>query len=236
MGFVRIVGGARATKPLAGVLASDLAVGSTVKLMEGTTAVEYLVVNQGIPGNSNLYDSSCDGMWVLRKDAPSSMAWGNPAVISYPNSFVETGVKNFVKTLGSLEQSIAKTVYIPYVGTDSAWTIYSGDQGLQCQAFLLSAYELGFTSNDASTLPEDGACLDYFSNASNDTRIAYSENTAVQCWTRSKLKSGAYVASIGTDGSLGGALPPQNLYLRPAMILPKTALFDKTTMILKGVA
>lgn len=33
------------TKPSTGILASDLAVGSTVKLMEGGTAVDYLVVN-----------------------------------------------------------------------------------------------------------------------------------------------------------------------------------------------
>ena len=38
--------------PVTGVLASSLAVGSTVKLMEGGTAVEYLVVNQGIPRQS----------------------------------------------------------------------------------------------------------------------------------------------------------------------------------------
>ena len=44
--------------PVTGMLASSLAVGSTVKLMESGTAVEYLVVNQGIPSNSNLYDSS----------------------------------------------------------------------------------------------------------------------------------------------------------------------------------
>ena len=41
-------------EPIAGVLASTLAVGSSVYLMENGSAVEYLVVNQGIPGNSSL--------------------------------------------------------------------------------------------------------------------------------------------------------------------------------------
>ena len=49
------------TKPIGGILASDLAVGSSVYLMENGAAAEYLVVNQGVPSNSSLYDASCDG-------------------------------------------------------------------------------------------------------------------------------------------------------------------------------
>lgn len=49
MGHVTVVGGCRAKAPSTGILASSLAVGTTVKLMEGGTAVEYLVVNQGFP-------------------------------------------------------------------------------------------------------------------------------------------------------------------------------------------
>lgn len=47
--------------PSTGILASDLAVGDIVKLTENGTPVEYIVVNQGIPENSGLYDSSCNG-------------------------------------------------------------------------------------------------------------------------------------------------------------------------------
>ena len=69
MGRAIVAGGNPKMKaPVTGILAQDIAVGSTVKLMEGGTAVEYLVVNQGIPENSNLYDASCDGTWLLRKD------------------------------------------------------------------------------------------------------------------------------------------------------------------------
>lgn len=49
------------TTPSATILASDLAVGDIVKLTENGTPVEYIVVNQGIPENSSLYDSSCNG-------------------------------------------------------------------------------------------------------------------------------------------------------------------------------
>ena len=69
------------------ILASDLAVGSTVKLMEGSAAVEYLVVNQGIPSNSNLYDASCNGIWLLRKDCSLNMIWNeNTNALNYSTS------------------------------------------------------------------------------------------------------------------------------------------------------
>ena len=49
------------TPPSTDILASDLAVGDIVKLMENGTPVEYIVVNQGKPYDSSLYDDSCDG-------------------------------------------------------------------------------------------------------------------------------------------------------------------------------
>ena len=90
MGHVTVVGGCRAKAPSTGILASSLAVGSTVKLMEGGTAVEYLVVNQGIPGNSNLYDASCDGTWLLRKDIHSNRQWHTSNVNKYETSAINT--------------------------------------------------------------------------------------------------------------------------------------------------
>ena len=68
MGRVIVAGAGRMAIPSADVLASDLTIGSTVKLMGGGTAVDYLVVNQGIPSNSDLYDAGCNGRWLLRKD------------------------------------------------------------------------------------------------------------------------------------------------------------------------
>ena len=39
----------------------ELAVGSIVKLNVGGTGTNFIVVNQGIPQNSSLYDPSCNG-------------------------------------------------------------------------------------------------------------------------------------------------------------------------------
>ena len=45
---------------------STLAVGSSVYLNVGGVRKEFLVVHQGKP--SSLYDSSCNGTWLLMKD------------------------------------------------------------------------------------------------------------------------------------------------------------------------
>ena len=82
MGRVIVAGAGRMAIPSADVLASDLTIGSTVKLMEGGTAVDYLVVNQGIPSNSSLYDSSCNGTWLLRKDIHSERQWGDDSKVN----------------------------------------------------------------------------------------------------------------------------------------------------------
>ena len=51
------------TAPVVGIKAGDLPIGQIVKLMEGGVETEFIVVHQGIPGS--MYDSSCDGTWLL---------------------------------------------------------------------------------------------------------------------------------------------------------------------------
>ena len=69
MGKAIVVGGClNPKKPVTAIMASDIAVGSSVYLLENGSPVEWIVVNQGIPSSSSLYDSSCDGTWLMRKD------------------------------------------------------------------------------------------------------------------------------------------------------------------------
>ena len=129
----------------AGILASYLSVGSTVKLMENNTAVEYLVVNQGIPSSSSLYDSSCNGTWLLRKDAHSQRVWDISLVNIYETSVINTWLNgDFFNSLGTVEQATIKQVKIPYrKNGGSGGTDQTGSNGLSCKIFLLSGYEVG---------------------------------------------------------------------------------------------
>ena len=229
------------TAPVTGVLASSLAVGSTVKLMEGGTAVEYLVVNQGIPENSSLYDANCDGTWLLRKDIHSNRQWDPSYVNKYESSAINTWLNGeFFNTLGSAEQAAIKQVKIPYrKNGGSGGSDQSGANGLSCKVFLLSCYELGWTTSNSSMYPVDGAKLDYFiaGSAGKSLRIAYLNGTVNVWWTRSPYASGTSNAwFIQTDGNSNSSGASSSYGIRPALVLPSNALFDETTMLLKGVA
>ena len=241
MGHVTVVGGCRAKAPLTGILASTLPVGSTVKLMEGGTAVEYLVVNQGIPSNSSLYDASCDGTWLLRKDIHSNRQWNPSDVNKYESSAINTWLNgDFFNSLGSVEQAAIKQVKIPYRKNGvSGGSDQSGANGLLCKIFLLGGYEVGWTTSDSSYFPVDGAKLDYFtaSSGGNSKRVAYLNGSGTIWWLRSPFtlntNSVWYVLPSGDHSSRYASY---SYGIRPALVLPKTALFDASTLILKGVA
>lgn len=58
---------------MANVKLGAKAVGSIVKIKVNGTAEDFIIVHQGLPGSA--YDSSCDGTWVLMKDAYVSIKW-----------------------------------------------------------------------------------------------------------------------------------------------------------------
>lgn len=227
------------TAPSAGIPASDLAVGSTVKLMENGTAVEYLVVNQGIPGNSSLYDSSCNGTWLLRKALHSTRYWNSSNTNDYANSTINTWLNDtFFNSLGSVEQSAIRQVKIPYVNGTGSSAVASGANGLSAKVFLLSGYEVGVSGSGVNYIPADGAKLNYFNqNTGTDSkRIAYLNGSAIQWWLRSPFTESTRTAwFISGDGHPSSYNATSSYGARPALILPSNALFGTNDMILKGV-
>lgn len=217
------------------VRAGDLPVGSVVKLMEGGTAVDYLVVNQGIPSNSDLYDASCNGTWLLRKDIHSEREWDSGSGDdAYKTSTINTWLNgDFFNSLGSIEQSTIKQIQIPYYSLSLGNPILN----LTCKVFLLGGYEVGWTNSTKQYLPVDGDCLSYFNDtASTDSkRIAYLNNSATGWWLRSlNINNSRSMWSVSTTGGTYVGLKAELIGVRPALILPSTAKFDSTTLILKG--
>lgn len=234
MGFATVAGGARATKPVTGILASDLAVGSVVKLMEDGTPVEYLIVNQGIPSNSNLYDSSCTGTWLLRKYIHSLRQWNSSDTTDYGNCSVNTWLNgDFFNALGRVEQSVIKQVKIPYYD----WNGGNNTSNLSCKVFLLGGCEAGWAK--VSYFPTDGAKVDYFiegeGEIANDKRIAYlNSNRREDWWLRSPSTNYDSVRYVTLEGEYTFNPASDSYGVRPVLILPFTAKFDKDTLILKG--
>lgn len=231
------------TAPTTVIQAGTLTVGSVVKLMEGGTAVDYLVVNQGIPENSSLYDSSCDGTWLLRKDIHSERVWDSDEVSRYANSSINAWLNgDYFNSLGVIEQATIKQVKIPYhTGGAGGHDDNTGANGLPCKVFLLGGYELGWTTSDREYFPVDGAKLSYFesgtSTSANSKRIANYNGSAIRWWLRSPHTNSTVLVWFVGDGGANLNTKPSHAYgIRPALIIPSTAKFDETTLQLKGGA
>lgn len=228
------------TAPVIGIKASDLPIGQIVKLMEGGVETEFIVVNQGIPENSSLYDASCNGTWLLRKDVKESRIWNSSGSTNiYSTSAINTYLNgDYFNALGSIEQSAIKQVKIPYVNGTGQASVASGANGLNVKVFLLGCYEVGWATSTNSYIFADGAKLSYFesgeSTSAANKRVAYLNNTADTYWLRVPKKSSTDATSTVSDT---GGYMGQDIYysngVRPALIVPSTSIFDSTTYLLK---
>lgn len=201
----------------------SMSVGSTVKLKLGGTARDFLVVHQGLP--SSMYDSSCNGTWLLLKDIYTTRTWDS-SNNDYKNSDIHSYLNGtFLNLFDNDIKNAIKQVKIPYQnGTGSGGSVASGANGLSCKIFLLSGYELGWTTSDNSYFPRDGAKLSYFSSgtgsAANNKRIAKYNGSATHWWLRSPDTSYTYyVWLVGSSGGCNGWGYGGAYGVRPALVL-----------------
>lgn len=214
---------------MANVLLSTKAVGSTVKLKVNGTAKEFIVVHQGKP--SSLYDNSCDGTWLLMKDIYENRQWHNSNVNNLENSTIHSYLNGtFLNLFESNIRDAIKQVKLPYrKNGGSGGSDQSGANGLLCKIFLLSGYEIGFTTSDNSYFPVDGAKLSYFEAGTGSSalnkRIAYLNGSAAIWWLRSPgTGNTSSVWRVRSSGSCNGNGASFSVGIRPALILPSTLL------------
>ena len=226
----------RAMPVAAGTQISTLEVGTLVKINENGAPIEYMIVNQGLP--SSMYDTSCDGCWVLRKDIAENRAWDS-SNNDYKNSDIQAYLNgNWTSRYEAGILSQIKEVKIPYVnGTGSGGSVASGANGLSCKIFLLSGYEVGFSTSDNSYLPRDGAKLSYFSSgtgsAANNKRIAKYNGSATSWWLRSPYTGNTgRVWNVLSNGNCDYWYYNNTIGVRPALILPSSALVDDDLNVL----
>nr|DAO00695.1 MAG TPA: tail protein [Caudoviricetes sp.] len=229
------------TAPVVGIKASDLPIGQIVKLMEGGVETEFIVVNQGIPENSSLYDASCNGTWLLRKDIKENRQWNSSNDNTYSSSTINTWLNgDYINSLGNVEQQTIRQVKIPYVnGSGSGDSVASGMNGLSVKVFLVGGYEVGFTTSDNSYFPVDGAKLSYFEAGTGSSalnkRIVYLNGSAANWWLRSPYTyATSNVWRVLSDGSYYYSGASSSNGIRPTLILPFTAKFNSETKVLVG--
>lgn len=215
-----------------GISAGDLEVGKVVRLNENGTPVDYLVVNQGIPESSPLYDASCEGTWLLRKDIREMGPFNSGGGNALPGSSILSTMSGYMKDYDLPVQAAIKTVKVPYCVWNGSATVNSGENGLQCRVFPISGYEIGLNSSLSSYLPIDGAKLSYFIDGdgadARSKRIAKFNMTNELYWTRSPSNANnAGNWYISVDGSYGNSYSYNSYGIRPALILPYDFQFTK---------
>ena len=203
------------------------AVGSIVKLKENGALVDYIVVHQGKP--SSLYDASCDGTWLLRKDILETRQWHSSNVNDYANSTIKAYLNStFLARFDANIQAQIKQVKIPYrPGSGTSQTVNSGANGLSCKIFLLSDREVGYTQSNANSyIVNDGAKLDYFKDGNGTSeKIAKLNGSATSWWLRSPNTYGAASAwYVVSDGYANYDYCSYAYGVRPALILPSSLL------------
>ena len=203
---------------------ANASVGDEINIPFNGKMVPHIVVQIGNP-DPELYDSSCDGVWLLMKDCFNNQYWGGttnafatatlnttylPTVTTYYNEIIRNNMNN---------------VIIPYCVGNNSSVVKSLEEGWNNKVFILSGYELGFVPSNNPYLPNDGKVLAYFQGTnigSDNKRVAYFNGSLVEYWTRSPYtNSNNSVYGVTKYGNTTAPLVgPDSIYVRPCFILP----------------
>lgn len=212
-----------------GIPIGTLPVGSVVKIGVNGKSYDFLVVNQGVPSNSSLYDSSCDGTWLLMKDIYENRVWQSGNINKYESSDIHAYLNNtFLNLLDSNIKNAIKQVKIPYrKNGGSGGADQSGANGLSAKIFLLSGYEVGWTLSNNQDFPVDGSKLSYFESgtgtSANNKRIANFNGANVRWGLRSPYTGNAkYEWCVHFNGYYSFNSASESIGIRPAFILTGT--------------
>ena len=204
---------------------SMISVGDIVNLPVNGVMVPHIVVQVGNPDPS-MYDSSCNGVWLLRKDIVENGQWNSTNVNTLAGSTIMTIMQGYVTDYDSTVQSAIQTVKIPYCVGNGSSTVNTLANGLECKFFPLSGYEVGFTTSNNPNLSVDGAVLSYFqgtSSSADNKRIAYLNGVAANWWLRSSNTGNTTAAfGAGSSGSYYSWAVGNSVGLRPCFTLPTT--------------
>ena len=215
---------------MANVKLGTKAVGSIVKIKVNGASKDFIVVQQGNPSTS-VYDSSCDGTWLLMKDNYTYKKWNTVYENNYESSYINSWLNGTLYNLIDADiRAVIKQVKIPYhSGSYYAGTLHTGANGLNTKVFLLSGIEVGWTNRTNEYFPNDGAKLSYFlagtGTNENKKRVAYRNGSAQDWYLRSPCiinTSSNGVWKVADNGSYDYDNCVNSCDIRPAFILPST--------------
>ena len=219
-----------------GIMLSSMNIGDTVKIMRNDVPENFTIVHKGLP--SDMYDESCDGVWLLSDDNVAQMAHYGTSQTSSNNNYVVSSIRSYLEgayydSLDDLIKPYIKTVKIPYKqgrGKD-AYPVLTGASGLESKVFLLSACELGNEPTAYNYVPKDGTTLIYFSGD------YIRENNYQVFWTRtpSTNSNTHYYRASGwlPDMSIDANIQSYTKYgVRPALVLDPSVFVNANGLLI----
>lgn len=202
-----------------------LGVGSTVKMDVNGNKRVWRIAYKGNP-NPDIYDSSCDGVWLMLNTIYSTRANGSDcqyaggSIDTYLNS---TFLERIDKT-GNAAKYI-KDIKIPYAKKqeDGSWEVQTKENGLPCKVFLPSVFEIGDREN--ASVYKDGSALGYYDGSPSTLTLKQSGTPAA--WrTRTVTSNVQSEFSVDANGAITTCAPTDVIGVVPCVIMKPDALVE----------
>lgn len=196
----------------AGDVVNVRALGKTVAIQWNGEPTLFRVVQVGNPDPS-IYDTSCDGIWVMAVDRSINMVFGSNN--DYKSSNVHTWCNgDFINGFEPEMREKIKTVKIPYWdGTGTEGSLKNGAEGLSTKGFILSLEEFNHTLDGVRSI---GDALSAFT-----VDVPQTLSTYFVCRNPS-ASNNTQVASLHTGNQTPQIIysATQTLAITPCFILP----------------
>lgn len=200
-------------------------VGSTIKMDINGNKRVWRIAYKGNP-NPNLYDESCNGVWLVLNTIYSTRANGNDC--QYAGGTIDTYLNstflNRIDKDGNAAKYI-KQVKIPYAKKqeDGSWEVQTKENGLPCKVFLPSIFELGGAEN--LSIYKDGSKLGYY-DGSPSTLTLKQSGTPAPWRTRTVTSDAQSEFSVDATGTITTCAPTDVIGVVPCVIMKPDALVE----------
>lgn len=207
-----------------------LNVGSTVKMDINGNKRVWRIAYKGNP-NPDIYDSSCNGVWLVLNTIYSTRANGNDC--QYAGGIIDTYLNSTF--LGRIDKTgnaakYIKDIKIPYAKKleDGSWKVQTKENGLPCKVFLPSVFEIGGSEN--SSVYKDGSALGYYDGSPSTLTLKQSGTPAA--WrTRTVTSDAQSEFSVDASGAITTCAPTDVIGVVPCVIMRPDALVENGIII-----
>lgn len=205
-------------------------VGSTIKMDINGNKRVWRIAYKGNP-NPDLYDESCNGVWLVLNTIYSTRANGDDC--QYAGGTIDTYLNSTF--LGRVDKDgnaakYIKQVKIPYTKKqeDGSWKVYAKENGLSCKVFLPSIFEIG--GAESLSIYKDGSKLGYY-DGSPSTLTLKQSGTPAPWRTRTVTSDAQSEFSIDANGTITTCSPTDVIGVVPCVIMNPDALVENGIIV-----